>query len=60
MIVPHALHAPRIAYVEKRTADGLSKKEIIRCLKRYLARELFQLLPETSSSTAAPPLASAA
>ena len=29
--------------------DGLSKKDIIRCLKRYLARELYQLLPEPSS-----------
>ena len=27
------------AYVTRRTADGLSKLEIIRCLKRYLARE---------------------
>lgn len=29
------------AYVERRTTEGLSKKEIIRCLKRYIARELF-------------------
>ena len=32
------------AYVARRTAEGLSKPEIIRCLKRYLARELFRLL----------------
>jgi transposase len=32
------------AYVAKRTRDGLSKREIIRCLKRYLARELYALL----------------
>ncbi len=31
-------------YVARRTAEGLSKQEIIRCLKRYLARELFRLL----------------
>jgi transposase len=31
-------------YVTRRTADGLSKLEIIRCLKRYLAREVFTLL----------------
>jgi len=60
VIVRMRWHAPTIAYVEKRTADGLSKKDIIRCLKRYLARELFQLLPKPSASTAAPPLASAA
>ncbi len=32
------------AYVARRTAEGLSKKEIIRCLKRYLARELHRTL----------------
>ena len=30
------------AYAERRTKEGLSKKEIIRCLKRYVARELYQ------------------
>jgi transposase len=29
------------AYVERRTKEGRSKKEIIRCLKRYIARELY-------------------
>jgi transposase len=28
-------------YVERRTKEGHSKKEIIRCLKRYIAREVF-------------------
>ena len=32
------------AYVERRTADGKSKKEIIRCLKRYAAREVYPRL----------------
>ena len=32
------------AYVVRRTGEGLSKPEIIRCLKRYLAREMFQAL----------------
>ena len=35
------------AYVARRTADGLSKREIIRCLKRYLAGELYPLLRAT-------------
>jgi len=34
-------HEPTIAYVERRTGEGLSKKEIIRCLKRYVAREVY-------------------
>ena len=32
-------HPPTLIYVERRTKEGLSKKEIIRCLKRYVARE---------------------
>ena len=32
------------AYMAKKTAEGHSKLEIIRCLKRYLAREVFYLL----------------
>jgi hypothetical protein len=32
------------AYAERRTAQGLSKREIIRCLKRYLAREIHRRL----------------
>jgi transposase len=41
------------AYVEKRTKDGLSKKEIIRCLKRYVARELYQLITSKDLELAA-------
>jgi transposase len=32
-------HPATRAYAERRAAEGLSKKEIIRCLKRYVARE---------------------
>ena len=31
-------------YVERRTKEGLSRKEIIRCLKRYVAREVYQCI----------------
>ena len=34
-------HPPTRAYVARRTKEGLSKKEIIRCLKRYVAREVY-------------------
>jgi transposase len=30
---------PTRAYVQRRTKEGLTKPEIIRCLKRYIARE---------------------
>jgi transposase len=42
------------AYVARRTADGLSKPEIIRCLKRYLAREFYHLLAGSSGAPATP------
>ena len=32
------------AYAQRRTAEGLTKKEIIRCLKRYVAREVYKAL----------------
>jgi transposase len=32
------------AYAERRTAEGKSKAEIIRCLKRYVAREVYRYL----------------
>ena len=31
-------------YVTRRTAEGMSKPEIIRCLKRYLAREIYRTI----------------
>jgi transposase len=37
-------HPPTRAYVERRSKAGLSKKEIIRCLKRYVAREVYSCL----------------
>jgi transposase len=38
-------HDPRTqAYFEKRRAEGKSDREIRRCLKRYVAREIFKVL----------------
>jgi transposase len=31
-------------YVARRTAEGKSKREIMRCLKRYVAREVYRVL----------------
>jgi transposase len=42
-------------YVTRRTAAGLSKAEIIRCLKRYLAREVYRLLVKPPASLSSPP-----
>jgi len=37
-------HQPTMDYVSRRTAEGLSKKDIIRCLKRFVAREIYHAL----------------
>ena len=49
-IVRMRSHAPTLAYVKKRTKDGKSKSEIIRCLKRYIVREIYRQLcvPKTA------------
>lgn len=44
VIVRMRSHQPTIDYVARRTAEGLSKRDIIRCLKRFLAREIYQRL----------------
>ncbi len=38
------------AYVEKRTAEGRTPREIRRCLKRYLARQIYRHLNAATSS----------
>ena len=50
-------HHPHAHYVERRTKEGLSKPEIIRCLKRYVARELFphiRAITDTNTHAATP------
>jgi transposase len=50
-------HDPRTkAYLARRTAEGKTKKEIIRCLKRYIAREIYKALcrPKQPGRTSAP------
>lgn len=37
-------HQPTQDYVKRRTEQGKSKPEIIRCLKRYVAREIYHYL----------------
>lgn len=43
------------AYVARRTAEGMSPKEIQRCLKRYIARELYPLILADLSTAATVP-----
>jgi len=43
-LVRMSSHAPTKAYVTRRTQEGKTKREIIRCLKRHIAREIYTLL----------------
>ncbi len=45
IVVVRLRHDPRTqAYMHRRTQEGMSKAEVIRCLKRYVAREVFSSL----------------
>ena len=44
VIVRMSSHPATRAYADRRSEEGLSKKEIIRCLKRYVAREVYRQL----------------
>ena len=45
IVLARMAHDPRTrTYVQRRTTEGLSKPEIIRCLKRYVAREIYPTL----------------
>jgi transposase len=46
IVITRMVYDPRTTeYIERRTKEGLTKKEAMRCLKRYVAREVFSLLP---------------
>jgi transposase len=38
-------------YVERRTKEGLSKKDIMRCLKRFVARDVYRALTSTPTGS---------
>jgi transposase len=44
-----------LEYTRRRLEQGMSKKEIIRCLKRYIAREVFKILRPKMPDKAANP-----
>jgi transposase len=44
VIVRLRWHQPTKDYMARRTAEGKTTKEVIRCLKRYVAREVFAVL----------------
>jgi transposase len=46
IVVTRMVYDPRTRdYIERRMKEGLTKKEAFRCLKRYIAREVYNHLP---------------
>jgi transposase len=45
------LHPPTIDYIERRMSEGKTRREATRCLKRYLARNLYRLLENPPTMT---------
>jgi transposase len=47
IVVTRTAYDPRTRhYIERRMKQGLTKKEAFRCLKRYIAREVYNNLPQ--------------
>jgi transposase len=44
LVTRRRAHPPTIAYIERRIQEGKTGREASRCLKRYLARNLYRLL----------------
>jgi transposase len=61
VLVRMKTHPPTRTYVTRRTAEGMSKRDIMRCLKRYVAREIYHHInpapPRTGRLRSVPPAA---
>ena len=51
LVVRMRRHQPTRDYITRRLAEGETKNEIMRCLKRYIARENFHTLHTPNKST---------
>jgi transposase len=61
MVRLRSRHAPTVAYLDRRTSEGHSKRDAIRCLKRFVARELYNDIQAiTNANTDRPSLEIAA
>jgi transposase len=51
LVTRRRTHRPTIDYIEPRLSEGKTRREAIRCLKRYLARSLYRLLENPPKPT---------
>ena len=49
VMIRQRYHQTTRTYTTRRTAEGKSKWEIMRCLKRYIAREVYRVLVTATS-----------
>ena len=54
VVVRMRTHQSTVDYVRRRAAEGKSKREIIHCLKRFVAREIFGYLCRAPRAAACP------
>lgn len=55
IVLTRMVYDPRTKeYFSRRTKEGLTKKEAMRCLKRYVAREVYALLPREQMALDSP------
>jgi transposase len=52
LVVRMRRHQPIRDYLARRLAEGKTKNEMMRCLKRYIAREIFHALHPPSRPAA--------
>ncbi len=53
-------HPPARAYLERKQAEGKSRREALRCLKRHLARTIYRTLQPPTNDRPTPPTAAPA
>lgn len=47
------MHPPAIAFMERKRGEGMSKREALRCLKRYISRTLYKTMLRDERAQAA-------
>jgi transposase len=54
MVRLRSRHAPTVAYLQRRVSEGHSKRDAIRCLKRFVAREVYKDIQAITTTHAVP------
>ncbi|MGZ8752288.1 MAG: transposase [Acidimicrobiia bacterium] len=54
MVRLRSRHAPTVAYLQRRVSEGHSKRDAIRCLKRFVAREVYEDIQAITATHAVP------